>query len=177
MARRFKIHEKISPFTEGLLLMSKKQKLSDTLSSTVETQSKAARDLQLSKLDDIKVFNLLNDTLGLEENKILSVFKNKVQDKYLNLDNTLTSNESKDKIILKRNLKKRKSKTIPKVERKKLSVVPKELEYEKFIGLNAMWETYSKELLGLGGVAGFPAKLVKADLHGALITGNIGMIQ
>ncbi|CAG8637210.1 24376_t:CDS:10 [Cetraspora pellucida] len=98
------------------------------------------------------------------------VYDSKLKDKVLLLDNPLkTSNEKK-----KRRRSKRKIKSMSAKEKRETRIyeIPKECHrYELFIPLNELWLQYIDELYGTSSPTIFVQKLLKADFHGAILTG------
>ncbi|KAF9403644.1 RNase P/RNase MRP complex subunit [Podila epigama] len=107
---------------------------------------------------------------GYEADKVYST---KVKNKVFMLDNPDTEKnrtESKEKAKVRKRANK--SKAITAKEKRSLKVYDIPLEsrkYELFLPLNALWKGYMDEIIGSGGTQS-AQKLLKADLHGAIIT-------
>ncbi|RIA86171.1 hypothetical protein C1645_780188 [Glomus cerebriforme] len=99
------------------------------------------------------------------------IYATKVKDKVILLDNPLKSSEEKKKRIKIK--KKVKSMSAKEKRQSKIYEVPKECHrYELFVPLHELWLQYIEELYGKSSPNIFGQKLLKADFHGAILTGE-----
>lgn len=86
--------------------------------------------------------------------------------------------EAKDENKIKKRMKARKKKVMSRKDRKKLQLEEDKnntisKNYEEYQPLHDLWESYINDFLGDNcSKNNAPARMVKADFHGALITGK-----
>ncbi|KAF9208832.1 RNase P/RNase MRP complex subunit [Haplosporangium sp. Z 27] len=112
---------------------------------------------------------------GYEADKVYST---KVKNKVLMFDNPAKDQtEAKEK--QKNRRRANKSKALTAKEKRSLNVynIPIEArKYELFMPLHELWKGYMDELFRSTNPVAFTQKLLKADFHGALITGSSGIV-
>lgn len=91
------------------------------------------------------------------------------------IDRSHTFVKEEDKKELKKKLKNKKDRKLTAREKRRLKVydIPKEAhQYRLFEPLSQLWQGYMNKLQSQG-LANFEQKLIKADFHGATMTGNL----
>ncbi|KAI9018287.1 RNase P/MRP, p29 subunit [Hyaloraphidium curvatum] len=101
-------------------------------------------------------------------------FEERVQGKQVVLENRRTTAEAREE-RRKRKAERRKSARgrMPAKERRAAAVwdvLSKDQQYDAFLPLHELWNSYIGELVGTRVDANAPAKLMKADYHGAILT-------
>ncbi|KAF9210585.1 RNase P/RNase MRP complex subunit [Podila verticillata] len=107
---------------------------------------------------------------GFEADKVYSA---KVKHKVFQLDNPAKEQTAATKEQNKKRKRANKSKALTAKEKRALHVYDIPLEsrkYELFLPLNTLWKGYMSEVFGSTTPTAFTQKLLKADLHGAVIT-------
>ncbi|KAG0345075.1 RNase P/RNase MRP complex subunit [Podila minutissima] len=107
---------------------------------------------------------------GFEADKVYSA---KVKHKVFQLDNPAKEQTAATKEQSKKRKRANKSKALTAKEKRALHVYDIPLEsrkYELFLPLNTLWKGYMSEIFGSTTPTAFTQKLLKADLHGAIIT-------
>lgn len=97
---------------------------------------------------------------------------NQMRPVYIDRSHTFVKEE--DKKELQKKLKNEKDRKLTAKEKRRLKVydIPKEAhQYRLFEPLTQLWQGYMNKLQSQG-LANFEQKLIKADLHGAPLTGN-----
>lgn len=90
------------------------------------------------------------------------------------IDRAHTFVKEEDKKAEKKKQRNRKERKLTAREKRQLKVydIPKEAhQYRLFEPLNQLWQGYMSKLLSQG-QANFEQKLIRADFHGATLTGN-----
>lgn len=102
------------------------------------------------------------------------MFSQKVKNKVFNLDNPSKAvADAKD--AQRRRKRANKAKVLTAKEKRQLNVYDIPLasrKYELFEPLHELWKGYVEELFGTSNPLAFTQKLLKADFHGAIITGK-----
>lgn len=102
------------------------------------------------------------------------MFSQKVKNKVFNLDNPSKAvADAKD--AQRRRKRANKAKVLTAKEKRQLNVYDIPLasrKYELFEPLHQLWKGYVEELFGTSNPLAFTQKLLKADFHGAIITGR-----
>jgi len=103
-----------------------------------------------------------------------NAYKNRIEGKMLLVDNPALPHTEKLEKILQRNIKKKSKKFINRKEKKEIQRLDvSTVKYEDYLPLNGLWQQYIHELIGEDNKRSDQtySRLVRADLHGCIMTG------